>query len=102
MLLLAHLFSSFGRELEGGLRGSSGRKKVPRLFTMRSHVGGAFIVSMKPLKNATCRVDQNRSVSCQVHEGLRAGKMDKSTWVGTSSCISRSIAGRRPEGEDTW
>ena len=101
-MLLAHLFSSFGRELEGRLRGSSGRKKVPRLFTIRSHVGGAFIVSMKPLKNATYRVDQNRSVSCQLHEGLKAGKMDESTLVGTPSYMLRSIAGWRPEGELTW
>lgn len=48
------LFRSLGREAEGILRGSSGRKNVPRLFTMRSQGGGAFAVSMKPLKNATC------------------------------------------------
>ncbi len=50
----AHFLRSLGREVEGGLRGSRGRKKVPRLFTMRSHGGGVLLSSISDLKNATC------------------------------------------------
>ena len=63
--MASHLLRSLGRDTEGGLRGSRGRKKVPRLLTMRNHVGGLLVSSINDLKNATCSASM-----CDVADSL--------------------------------
>ena len=79
---------SLGRALTGVRLGSRRRKKVPRLFGMRSQGGGAWNSSMNPFMNAICRTPRWQHGQHQAGRACWACRQ----YVGFQRCVGQSVS----------